>query len=41
MDYVVIRNASDAKYRAAFEEKGSTVWAEYNDHVILKSPHVE
>ena len=41
VDYVVIRNASDAKYRAAFEEKGYAVWAEYDGHVILKSPHVE
>ena len=41
VDYAVIRNSSDAKYRAAFEEKGYTVWAEYDGHVILKSPHVE
>ena len=41
VDYAVIRTASDAKYRAAFEEKGYTVWAEYVGHVILKSPHVE
>ena len=41
VDYAVIRTAADAKYRAAFEEKGYTVWAEYDGHVILKSPHVE
>ena len=41
VDYAVIRNNTDAKYRAAFEEKGYTVWAEYDGHVILKSPHVE
>ncbi len=40
VDYAVIRNTADAKYRAAFEEKGYTVWAEFDGHVILKSPHV-
>ena len=41
VDYAVIRTGADAKYRKAFEEKGYTVWAEYDGHVILKSPHVE
>ena len=41
VDYAVIRTNADAKYRKAFEEKGYTVWAEYDGHVILKSPHVE
>lgn len=41
VDYAVIRTDADAKYRKAFEEKGYTVWAEYDGHVILKSPHVE
>ena len=40
VDYAVIRTGADAKYRKAFEEKGYTVWAEYDGHVILKSPHV-
>ena len=39
MDYE--HTNADAKYRKAFEEKGYTVWAEYDGHVILKSPHVE
>ena len=41
VDYAVIRTGADAKYRKAFEDKGYTVWAEYEGHVILKSPHVE
>ena len=40
VDYAVIRTGADAKYRKAFEEKGYTVWAEYDGHVILKSPHI-
>ena len=41
VDYVVIRTDKDDVYRAAFEKKGYTVWAEYSGHVILKSPHAE
>ena len=41
VDYAVLRAGTDDKYRQAFEEKGYTVWAEYDGHVILKSPHVE
>ena len=41
VDYAVIRTVGDAKYREAFESMGYTVWAEYEGHVILKSPHVE
>lgn len=40
VDYAVIRTGTDAKYQKAFEEKGYTIWAEYEGHVILKSPHV-
>lgn len=40
VDYAVIRLEKDDEYRAAFEEKGYTVWAEYEGHVILKSPHI-
>ena len=41
VDYAVIRTNADAKYREAFESMGYTVWAEYDGHVILKSPYVE
>lgn len=41
VDYAVIRIDKDDIYRAAFEKKGYTVWAEYSGHVILKSPHAE
>jgi hypothetical protein len=41
VDYAVIRNTADAKYREAFESKGYTVWATFDGHVILKSPHVD
>ena len=41
VDYAVLRNGSDDKYRKAFESMGYTVWAEFEGHVILKSPHVE
>ena len=41
VDYAVIRNNADAKYRAAFEERGYTVWAEFDGHVILVSPHAD
>lgn len=40
VDYAVIRNTADAKYREVFEAHGYTVWAEFEGHVILKSPHV-
>jgi hypothetical protein len=40
VDYAVIRNTADAKYRKVFEEHGYTVWAEFDGHVILQSPHV-
>ena len=41
VDYAVMRNGTDDKYRKIFEEFGYTVWAEYDGHVILKSPHAE
>ena len=41
VDYAVIRNGTDDKYRKVFEAHGYTVWAEFEGHVILKSPHVE
>ena len=41
VDYVVLRNGTDDKYREVFEEYEYTVWAEYNGHVILKSPYAE
>ncbi len=41
VDYAVLRNGTDDKYRKVFEEFGYTVWAEFDGHVILKSPHVE
>ncbi|MBP3665787.1 MAG: DUF2079 domain-containing protein [Clostridia bacterium] len=40
VDYAVCRNGTDDKYRKVFEEYGYTVWAEFDGHVILKSPHV-
>ena len=41
VDYAVLRNGTDDKYREVFEQYGYTVWAEFDGHVILKSPHVE
>jgi hypothetical protein len=41
VDYAVMRNGTDDKYRKIFEEFGYTVWAEFDGHVILKSPHVD
>ncbi|MBO5510662.1 MAG: DUF2079 domain-containing protein [Clostridia bacterium] len=41
VDYAVLRNGTDDKYRKVFEAHGYTVWAEFEGHVILKSPHVE
>ena len=41
VDYAVLRNGTDDKYRKAFESMGYTIWAEFEGHVILKSPHVE
>lgn len=41
VDYAVMRNGTDDKYRKIFEEFGYTVWAEFDGHVILKSPHAE
>ncbi len=41
VDYAVLRNGTDDKYREIFEQYGYTVWAEFDGHVILKSPHVE
>lgn len=41
VDYAVLRNGTDDKYRAVFEQYGYTVWAEFDGHVILKSPYVE
>jgi len=41
VEYVVLRRQADNKYRKIFESCGYTVWAEYDDHLILKSPHVE
>jgi uncharacterized membrane protein len=41
VDYAVMRNGIDDKYRKIFEEFGYTVWAEFDGHVILKSPHVD
>lgn len=38
VDYAVLRNGTDDKYRAVFEEHGYTVWAEYAGHVILQKP---
>ncbi len=40
VDYAVLRNGTDDKYRQVFEANGYTVWAEFDGHVILKSPHV-
>ena len=40
VDYAVLRNGTDDKYRKVFEDHGYTVWAEYEGHVILQSPHV-
>jgi uncharacterized membrane protein len=41
VDYAVLRNGTDDKYRKVFEEFGYTVWAEFDGHVIMKSPHVD
>lgn len=38
VDYAVLRNGTDDKYREVFEEYGYTVWAEYEGHVILQKP---
>ena len=38
VDYAVLRNGTDDKYRQVFEEYGYTVWAEYEGHVILQKP---
>lgn len=39
VDYAVLRDGTDDKYRDAFEQMGYTVWATFEGHVILKSPH--
>ena len=38
VEYAVLRIGTDDKYRKVFEEHGYTVWAEYEDHVILQKP---
>jgi hypothetical protein len=40
VDYVVLTKA-DVTYLKIMKKNGYTVWAEYDGHVILKSPHVE
>jgi hypothetical protein len=41
VDYAVLRNGSDDKYRKVFEEYEYTVWAEFDGHVIMKSPYAD
>lgn len=36
VDYVVIRTATDSSYRKIYEDKGYTVWQEFDGHVILQ-----
>jgi hypothetical protein len=38
VEYVVIRRRNDSKHRNTFESCGYTVWAEYEDIVILQRP---
>ena len=38
VDFAVLREGTDDKYRAVFEEHGYTVWATYEGHVILQKP---
>jgi hypothetical protein len=38
VEYVVLRRTQDNKYRKIFESCGYTVWAEYEDHLILERP---
>ena len=40
VEYVVLRRTNDNKYRKIFESCGYTVWAEYEDHLILQRPGV-
>ena len=40
VEYVVLRRTNDNKYRKIFESCGYTVWAEYEDHLILQKPGV-
>ena len=38
VEFVVLRIPQDDKHRSVYEHRGYTLWAEYEDHVILQRP---